>query len=103
MLNKPMPFWLAIIGTVFLMIAVIGNSRLAIIEINPGGFGRFLGLILGIIFYLLAFSSSLPIEFWQMSSDATINQVQEYIKSFAPDPSQLMTYLTKLKLEFSHF
>lgn len=103
MFNKPLPLGLATIGTLFLIIAAIGNSKIAIIEINPGGFGRFLGLILGIIFYGLAFSSSLPIEFWQMSSYATLNQIQEYIKYFVPDPSQVMTYLTKLQLDFLNF
>jgi hypothetical protein len=68
-----------------LIIAVIGNSRIWVIELNPGGFGRFLGLILGIVFYAVAFSSLLlPVDFWQMISDVLTNQLQENIKSFVP-------------------
>jgi hypothetical protein len=37
-----------IAGIVFLTIAVIGQSKLGFIEINPGFFGRFLALIIGI-------------------------------------------------------
>ncbi|MHC5859665.1 hypothetical protein [Nostoc sp.] len=36
-----------IAGIVFITIAVIGKSKLAFIEINPGFFGRLLALIIG--------------------------------------------------------
>ncbi|WP_292842349.1 hypothetical protein [Nostoc sp. NMS8] len=36
-----------IAGIVFIAIAVIGKSKLAFIEINPGFFGRLLALIIG--------------------------------------------------------
>ena len=88
-LNTPVPSLLVTLGTIFLIIAVIGNSRIWVIELNPGGFGRFLGLILGIIFYIIAFSSLLlPVDFWQMISDVLTNQLQENIKSFVPYLSQ---------------
>ncbi len=50
-----------IAGIVFITIAVIGQSKLGFIEINPGCFGRLLALIIGIssLFYaagLLNFS-----------------------------------------------
>ncbi|MDZ7964071.1 MAG: hypothetical protein RM368_03705 [Nostoc sp. DedSLP03] len=37
-----------IVGIVFITIAVIGESKLAFIEINPGCFGRILALFIGI-------------------------------------------------------
>lgn len=84
-INQPITFLLTTLGTVFLIIAVIGNSKIWFIELNPGGFGRFLGLILGLVFYILVFSSLLvPIEFWQTISEALSNQIQENIKSFVP-------------------
>ena len=88
-LNTPVSSLLVTLGTIFLIIAVIGNSRIWVIELNPGGFGRFLGLILGIVFYVIAFSSLLlPVDFWQMISDVLTNQLQENIKSFVPYLSQ---------------
>jgi hypothetical protein len=102
-INSQISLVFAIIGTIFLTIAVIGKSRLAIIEIHPGGFGRVLGLLLGLGFYLLAFCSFLfPPEVWVALSDPLRNQLQENIRALVPDPSQLMTYLTKLKLGFIH-
>lgn len=84
-INQPITFLLTTLGTVFLIIAVIGNSKIWFIELNPGGFGRFLGLVLGLVFYILVFSSLLvPIEFWQTISEALSNQIQENIKSFVP-------------------
>lgn len=84
-INQPITFLLTTLGTVFLIIAVIGNSKIWFIELNPGGFGRFLGLVLGLVFYILVFSSLLvPIEFWQTISEALSNQLQENIKSFVP-------------------
>ncbi|MEH2171057.1 MAG: hypothetical protein V7K41_31265 [Nostoc sp.] len=43
-----------IVGIVFITIAVIGQSKLAFIEINPGCFGRTLALIIGISILLYA-------------------------------------------------
>jgi hypothetical protein len=88
-LNTPLSSLLVTLGTIFLIIAVIGNSRIWVIELNPGGFGRFLGLILGIVFYVIAFSSLLlPVDFWQMISEVITNQIQENIQSFVPYLSQ---------------
>ena len=41
-------------GLIFVMIAVIGKSRIAFIEIDPGCFGRFLALTLAIISLVIA-------------------------------------------------
>ncbi|MDZ8023266.1 MAG: hypothetical protein RMY36_006855 [Nostoc sp. SerVER01] len=43
-----------IAGIVFITIAVIGQSKLGFIEINPGCFGRFLALLIGISSLLYA-------------------------------------------------
>ena len=43
-----------IVGIVFITIAVIGQSKLAFIEINPGCLGRILALIIGISILLYA-------------------------------------------------
>ncbi len=43
-----------IVGIVFITIAVIGQSKLGFIEINPGCFGRLLALIIGISSLLYA-------------------------------------------------
>ncbi|WP_242054870.1 hypothetical protein [Nostoc flagelliforme] len=43
-----------IVGIVFVTIAVIGQSKLAFIEINPGCFGRLLALLIGISSLLYA-------------------------------------------------
>ncbi|HEY9652606.1 MAG TPA: hypothetical protein V6C95_18260 [Coleofasciculaceae cyanobacterium] len=81
--NTPASFFLGTLGTVFLVIAVLGNSKLWIIELNPGFFGRFLGLLLGLAFYAIAFSGSLfPPDFWQTISDVLKTQFQENLKYF---------------------
>ncbi|RCJ24613.1 hypothetical protein A6S26_18950 [Nostoc sp. ATCC 43529] len=43
-----------IAGIVFVTIAVIGQSKLGFIEINPGCFGRLLALFIGILSLLYA-------------------------------------------------
>ncbi|WP_392535622.1 hypothetical protein [Nostoc sp. C117] len=43
-----------ITGIIFITIAVIGQSKLGFIEINPGFFGRFLALVIGISSLLYA-------------------------------------------------
>lgn len=48
MTNSPLTTFLLIAGTVFLTISVIGQARLGFAEINPGFFGRFLALIIGL-------------------------------------------------------
>lgn len=48
MTNSPLTNLLLIAGTVFLAIAVVGRARLGFAEINPGFFGRFLALIIGL-------------------------------------------------------
>lgn len=81
--NTPASFFLGTLGTIFLVIAVLGNSKLWIIELNPGFLGRFLGLLLGLAFYAIAFSGSLlPPDFWQTISDTLKTQLQENLNYF---------------------
>ena len=49
MTNLPLANIFLILSLVFLIIAVVGKSKFAFIEINPGGAGRFLALLLGIL------------------------------------------------------
>lgn len=54
-----------IAGVFFLIIAVIGRAKLGFAEINPGCFGRFLGLIIGLFCLILAVSLAVfPSETW---------------------------------------
>lgn len=50
----PLNTFFLITGIIFLVIAVIGQSKLGFAEINPGFFGRFLALIIGITLLFLA-------------------------------------------------
>lgn len=82
-INTPASLFLTALGTLFLIVAVLGNSKLWIIELNPGFCGRFLGLVLGLVFYAIAFSGSyLPPEFWQTVTEALRTQFEENIKYF---------------------
>jgi hypothetical protein len=54
-----------IVGVIFLFIAVIGQAKLGFAEINPGFFGRLLGLIIGLFCLILAISLAVfPSETW---------------------------------------
>ncbi len=45
-----------IAGMIFLLISVIGQAQLGFAAINPGCFGRFLALIIGIVSLIFAVS-----------------------------------------------
>jgi hypothetical protein len=70
------------------MIAVIGKSKLGFAEINPGGFGRFLALILGLVsltgaVFLLIF----PVEMLDVIRNSLAEQIQQnmtYLLPFKP-------------------
>ncbi|GAB1544707.1 hypothetical protein NUACC21_73830 [Scytonema sp. NUACC21] len=75
MTNVPLTTYLIIIGIVFLTIAVIGQSRLGFMEINPGFFGRFLALIIGFFSLVSAVALGLfPVEM--------IDVVRTYVSEF---------------------
>ncbi len=52
--SPPLTTLCLVLGLIFLMIAVVGKSKFGFAEINPGGFGRFLALILGIACLMVA-------------------------------------------------
>jgi hypothetical protein len=58
MINPQLPTVFLIVGMVFLFISVIGQAQLGFASINPGCFGRFLALIIGISSLILAVSLS---------------------------------------------
>ncbi|OUL24726.1 hypothetical protein [Nostoc sp. 106C] len=49
MTNFPLTNVFLIAGIVFLLIAVLGQTKLGFAEINPGCFGRTLALLIGLI------------------------------------------------------
>ncbi|MDZ7954373.1 hypothetical protein [Nostoc sp. DedQUE09] len=67
-----------IVGIVFITIAVIGQSKLAFIEINPGCFGRFLALFIGLLSLLYALGllnfSTVNLDFLRTSLTEQIKQ-----------------------------
>ncbi len=88
MTNSPLTTFFLISSLVFLMIAVIGKSKLGFAEINPGGFGRFLALILGLVsltgaVFLLIF----PVEMLDVIRNSLAEQIQQnmtYLLPFKP-------------------
>ena len=71
-----------IAGIVFITIAVIGQSKLGFIEINPGCFGRFLALFIGISSLLYALGllnfSTVSLDFLRTS---LLEQIKQSISS----------------------
>ncbi|MDZ8096921.1 MAG: hypothetical protein RM049_37145 [Nostoc sp. DedQUE04] len=66
-----------IAGIVFITIAVIGQSKLAFIEINPGCFGRILALFIGVSSLLYALGI---LNFSAENLDLLRNSLTEQIK-----------------------
>ncbi|MBD2243901.1 hypothetical protein [Nostoc sp. FACHB-888] len=71
-----------IAGIVFITIAVIGQSKLGFIEINPGCFGRFLALFIGISSLLYALGLlNLSDETLNLLRTPLIEQIKQSISS----------------------
>lgn len=71
-----------IAGIVFITIAVIGQSKLAFIEINPGFFGRFLALFIGISSLLYALGLlNLSAETLDLLRTSLTEQIKQSISS----------------------
>ncbi|MHC5612995.1 MAG: hypothetical protein ACYTXA_18815 [Nostoc sp.] len=71
-----------IAGIVFITIAVIGQSKLGFIEINPGCFGRFLALFIGIFSLLYALGLlNLSTETLDLLRTALTEEIQQSISS----------------------
>lgn len=54
MTNTPLSTILFIVSLTLFILAIVGNSKLAFIEVNPGCFGRLLALLFGFITLLAA-------------------------------------------------
>lgn len=85
MTNSPLTTFFLISSLVFLMIAVIGKSKLGFAEINPGGFGRVLALIFGLVsltgaVFLLIF----PVEMLDVIRHSFAEQIQQNLTYFLP-------------------
>lgn len=71
-----------IAGIVFITIAVIGQSKLGFIEINPGCFGRFLALLIGISSLLYALGLlNLPTGTIDLLRTSLTEQIKQSISS----------------------
>ncbi|OUL33044.1 hypothetical protein BV372_17855 [Nostoc sp. T09] len=57
MTNFPSTNVFLIVGIVFLLIAVLGQTKLGFAEINPGCFGRTLALLIGLLSLAVALLS----------------------------------------------
>ncbi|MDZ4876574.1 MAG: hypothetical protein CLLPBCKN_006009 [Chroococcidiopsis cubana SAG 39.79] len=81
--SLPLNTFIAIAGMTFLLIAVIGRSKLGFAEINPGCFGRILALIIGLSLLsgtslLAAFPTDTLIQFVRNILTDGIQAVQNY-------------------------
>lgn len=79
-----------VLSLVFFVVAVIGNSKIAFVEVNPGCFGRLLSLFFGAItlavaVYLVIFPSptfeAFKIQFAQLLQQ-NISYITQYITEF---------------------
>ncbi|MHC5594904.1 MAG: hypothetical protein ACYTXC_02855 [Nostoc sp.] len=71
-----------IAGIVFITIAVIGQSKLGFIEINPGCFGRLLALVIGVSSLLYALGLlNLSTESLDLLITSLTEQIQQGISS----------------------
>lgn len=64
------------------MIAVVGKSKFGFAEINPGGFGRLLALLLGILNLIIATVLVLfPVEMLEVIKNSLAEQIQQNMDS----------------------
>ena len=82
MANSPLTTFFSISTLVFLMIAVVGKSKFAFAEINPGFFGRFLALILGLKSKTEAEKKEkFPAETLELVRSYLVEQIQQNLQS----------------------
>ncbi len=82
MTNPPLTTLFLILGIVFLTISVIGQSKLFFAEINPGFFGRFLALIIGVFSLICAVLIGVfPVESVDVLKNYLAQQLQQNISS----------------------
>jgi hypothetical protein len=71
---------LLIAGIIFITIAVIGQSKLLFLEINPGCFGRTLALFIGVLSLAFALGlGNLPVQNFDVLRTYLAKQIQENI------------------------
>jgi len=72
-----------ILGITLLLIAVLGNSKIAIIEINPGCLGRLLALFLGVASLAFALlGGSFSVETIDLIRNYIAKAIQQNLFSF---------------------
>jgi hypothetical protein len=82
MTTSPVTNLFLISSLVFLMIAVVGKSKFGFAEINPGGFGRLLALLLGTFSLLIAAVLVLfPVEMLEVLKNSLAEQIQQNMDS----------------------
>lgn len=85
MTNSSLITSFSIAGLVFLTIAVVGQAKFAFAEINPGGFGRFLALILGVVsLTIAALLLIFPVELLEGIRTYLAEQIQQNINNLVP-------------------
>ncbi|MBW4687906.1 MAG: hypothetical protein KME40_23090 [Komarekiella atlantica HA4396-MV6] len=83
MTSLPLPNIFLILGIVFVFIAVIGQSKLGFIEINPGCLGRLLALFIGVASLSFAImDGSLTVETIDAIRNYLARAIQENLVSF---------------------
>jgi hypothetical protein len=80
MISPQLPTVFLIAGIIFLLISVVGQAQLGFVAINPGCFGRFLALIIGIISLIFAVS---PLTFSPEMLDAVRTYITDIIQQNA--------------------
>jgi hypothetical protein len=80
MINLPLTNYFLIAGTIFLVIAVLGQTKLGFAEINPGCFGRLLALFIGVTSLIVGlFLLISPIETLNLLRTYLTEQIQQSI------------------------
>ncbi|AFY31819.1 hypothetical protein [Calothrix sp. PCC 7507] len=83
MTDLPLTNIFLIAGIIFTMIAVLGQTKLGFVEINPGCFGRLLALFLGVFSLIFAvFLISSPVETLDLVRIYLSEQIQQSISFF---------------------
>ena len=78
MANLPSTNFFLIAGIVFLLIAVLGQTKLGFAEINPGCFGRTLALLIGLLsLAVAALSGTASVETLDLLRTYLTNLIQQ--------------------------
>ncbi|MBD2438162.1 hypothetical protein [Nostoc sp. FACHB-110] len=84
MTNLPLTNIALILGIAFLLIAVLGQSKLLFLEINPGCFGRLLALFLGVASLTFALlGGNFPVESIDLIKNSLAKAIQQNLVSLS--------------------